>query len=151
MALDFNKYAQAGNEFLNQLAKQLNTEDDLPRTGRMFKAIIHTIRELLSPEENVQLLAQLPMFLKGVYVDSWSISKDKKHPQIKHFEDFEAEVRRFDERNADHDFPNEGDIEHATLRVFQVLRKYISLGEFEDIKASLPKEIKPLLNEVLMI
>lgn len=151
MALDFNKYAQAGNGFLRDLAKQLNCEEDLPKAGRIFKAITHTIRELLSPEENLQLLAQLPMFLKGVYVDSWSITKDKKHKPVKHLKDFEEEVMRFDSRSATTDFPNEGDVERATLRVFQALRQYISLGELEDIKASLPKELKPLLNEVLMI
>lgn len=149
MALDFNKFAKKGNEFINELAEELGYPENTKKAGRVLRAILHALRDQITIEESVQLLAQFPMFLKAVYVDNWSLHKNKK--RIKHLEDFFHEIREIDKRTAQYDFNTDDDIDNALIVIFIVLRKYISLGELEDIKAVLPKELKSILNNVIMI
>jgi len=53
--------------------------------------VFHALRNWLSHEESFQLLAQLPMALKGVYVDGWKF--DKAFNRLSHINDFLDEVR----------------------------------------------------------
>lgn len=77
MALNFNQYATEGNTFLKEYAKEMNLRKDTDKTGRIFTAIMQALRDIIPTEESLQLMAQLPMFLKGVYVNGWSIKKQK--------------------------------------------------------------------------
>ena len=149
MALNFNKFAEKGNSFMKELAKELGYPDDKSKAGRVLKAILHALRNHVSVEESVQLLAQLPMFLKAVYVENWTLRKEPK--RVKHLSEFFEEIRKYDGKTANIDFTTDEDMERDISVVFIVLRRYISLGELEDIKAMLPKELKPLLNSVTMI
>ena len=149
MALNFNKMATKGNEFMKDLSKELGYPEDINRAGRVFKAILHVLRDQLTVEESVQMMAQLPIFLKGVYVESWSLHKNSKKP--KHLADFYHEIRRIDKKTALYDFKTDDEIDNAISVVFMSLRRYVSLGEFEDIKAVLPKDLKCIVNNVLMI
>ncbi|HXH19123.1 MAG TPA: DUF2267 domain-containing protein [Chitinophagales bacterium] len=148
MTLDFNKFAAEGNEFLNTLAHELGYPQDRNRAARVLRAVLHTLRDILTPEENVQLLAQLPMFLKGVYVEEWKLKKEKN---VRTMEQFIQRVKKYDRFGAGHDFETNEDVESAAKTLFIVLHRYISLGELEDIKAVLPKELKSLVNPVLMV
>ena len=149
MALNFNKFAAEGNHFIKETAKHLGYPDDTERTGRVVVSILHALRNHLSPEESVQLIAQLPMSLKAVYVINWKLHEKKK--KVSHFEDFIDEIRAIHGTVAVRDFPKDDDVETAISVVFMMLRKYLSLGELEDIKALLPKEIKSILNSALML
>jgi len=149
MALNFNKFAAEGNSFIAETTKHLGFPEDNERSGRVVVSILHALRNHLTPEESIQLIAQLPMFLKAVYVLNWHLhAKPKK---IRHFDDFIDEIRAIHGDIASRDFPTDDDIESAISVVFMGLRKYLSLGELEDIRALLPKEIKSMLNSVLMI
>jgi len=149
MALDFNKYALKGNKFLKDLAKELGHEEDLSKTGRKLRAVLHALRDQLTMVESLQLLSQLPMFLKAVYVENWKV-KDKKK-RVKHMDDLIKEIRRYDPRNSDRDFRDDDEVENAAVVIFMVLRKYISLGELEDIRAVLPKDLKYLTGNLMMV
>ncbi|MEP1097336.1 MAG: DUF2267 domain-containing protein [Cyclobacteriaceae bacterium] len=147
MALDFNKFAAKGNQFMKELSKELGCPDDLSKAGRILKAVLHALRNHLTMEESVQLLAQLPMFLKAVYVENWSL---KKHKKVKHLKDFYQEIRDIEPRTADADFPTFDDTSSKVTVVFLILRKFISLGELEDMKSILPKELKGIFNSPVM-
>ena len=149
MALNFNKYAAEGNEFIKGLAKELGYPDDTGRAGRVLKTVLHALRHQLTAEESVQLVAQLPMFLKAVYVDNWSLHPHGEKP--KHYKEFFEEIQKLDGKSGQHDFPDDDAIDNAVVVVFIVLRKHVSLGELENIKAVLPKDLKTMLNTVLMI
>lgn len=149
MALNFNKMAEKGTEFVKDLAIELGYPEDQKRAGRVLKSILHALRNQLTVEENIQLLAQLPVFLKGVYVESWSLHSTSKKP--KNFEEFYHEIRKIDKMAALHDFRTDDDIDNAISVVFMSLRRYVSLGELDDIRAILPKDLKFMLNSVLMI
>lgn len=147
MPLDFDKFAKKGNQFLNEIAKELGHANDKAKAGRKLRAILHSIRDQITVEESIQLIAQLPMFLKAIYVENWKIRKNKV--RVKHLNDYIKEVKKYESNLADFDFINDDEILIATEVVFFVLKKYISEGEMEDIIAVLPKELKLLLrNEI---
>ena len=75
MAINFDKFAQEGNLFLKELAQQLGHPQEHARTGIILRAVLHTLRERITISESFNMLAQLPMFLKGIYVDNWKYSE----------------------------------------------------------------------------
>ena len=148
MALNFNQYATEGNTFLKDYAKQMNLENDTAKAGRIFTAIVHALRDIIPPEESLQFIAQLPMFLKGVYVNGWTIKKKK--PKVKKMADFLDLVRAHDWPAEVNDFEYSDELaEQYVDTTFIYLRKYVSLGEMEDIRDSLPKGLKSMIHSNL--
>ncbi|TLP81772.1 DUF2267 domain-containing protein [Maribacter sp. ACAM166] len=149
MALNFNQYATEGNTFLKEYTKEMNLGTDTDKGGRIFTAIMRALRDIIPPEESLQLIAQLPMFLKGVYVNGWNIKKQK--PKIKHMPEFVELVRQHDNPAAGGDFGEDDDLAERYIdTTFIYLRKYISLGEMEDIRDGLPKDLKSMIYSNLM-
>ena len=91
MSLDFEKKGE-GNEFVRLVAEELEVSVD--KAGRIIRAVFHALRNRLSHEESFQLLAQLPVSLKGVYVDGWRFNKD--FHRISYINDFLDGVRQED-------------------------------------------------------
>lgn len=149
MALNFNQYATEGNTFINDYAKQLSLGQDTEKAGRIFTSIMHGLREIIPIEESLQLVSQLPMFLKAAYVNGWTLKKQK--PKVKQMEDFIELVRKFDGAAAVNDFGYEDDLAEKYIDVtFILLRKYVSLGQLEDIRDVLPKDLKSMVYSNLM-
>lgn len=149
MALNFDKIAIKGNEFLKDLAKELGYPEDTNKASRVLKSILYALRNQLTVEESVQLMAQFPLFLKAVYVENWSLRKQDNKPR--NMTEFIHEIKKINKQTAQHDFKTDDDVDNAIAVVFMSLRKYVSLGELEDIKAVLPKDLKLIVNNVLMI
>lgn len=144
MALNFNKYAAEGNTFLKDYAKEMNMENDTDKAGRIFTAIMHALRDIIPMEESLQFISQLPMFVKAVYVNGWAVKKNK--PKIKKMEDFLDLVRSHDYPAATNDFEYNNDVAERYIdTTFIYLRKYISLGEMEDLRDNLPKDLKSMI------
>lgn len=138
MALDFNHYAEKGYEFLNLVAEELQMPQD--KASRILQAVLHALRNCIGVPESLQVLAQLPMMIKAVYVDRWSMHKEAN--KITDLEEFIDEVRRQDGKLAAYDFGNNDDAIHAIKSVFRVLSLYLSDGEFKDIIAVMPDHLK---------
>ncbi|MFZ2285201.1 MAG: DUF2267 domain-containing protein [Lutibacter sp.] len=147
MSLNFNQYAREGNAFLKDYAKKLNMSDDTDRAGRILSSILHGLREIITVEESLQLISQFPMFLKAVYVNRWTTRKKHK---VKNMTDFIDLIRELDGVTALHDFGSEEIAENYINSTFMILRKYISLGELEDIRTVLPRDIKSIVYQNLM-
>ena len=149
MALNFNQYASEGNRFLNDYAKEMNLGDNTEKAGRILTSILHALRDIIPIQESFQFMAQLPMFIKGVYVHGWS-SKQKKL-RIKRMSEFIDLVRQHDGAAAVNDFEYSEEVAEQYIKTtFIYLRKYVSLGELEDIRDSLPKELKSMIYSNLM-
>src|SRR5574338_312900 len=138
MSLDFEKYAAKGNELVNMLAKDLQVHPD--NAGRILRSVLHALRKRLSIDESFQLLSQLPMALKGVYVDQWDPSES--YQRIHTVEEFLDEVRSEDKGLAGLDFGNNEKARNILRTVFKDLTYYLSEGEFEDFTDMLPGELK---------
>jgi len=147
MGLNFNQFAKEANTFLKVYSKELNLNEDTDKAGRILSAVLHGLREVISTEESLQLIAQFPMFLKAVYVNGWSSRKKKK---VKTMVDFIDLVREFNGATSIYDFESDEIAENYIKSTFIVLRKYISLGELEDIRTVLPKELKTMIYQNIM-
>lgn len=143
MSLDFEKYAAKGHEFVKLVATDLAVPRE--RAGRIIRAVLHSLRNRLSHEESFQLMAQLPMILKGVYVDGWQF--DKEFNRISHLEEFFDEVRKEDRGLAGYDFGNNEAATMAIAAVFKALNYFVSEGEMNDIMDVMPSEIKEFIRE----
>ena len=149
MALNFNQYASEGNRFLNDYAKEMNLGENTEKAGRILLSVLHALRDIIPPQESLQFMAQLSMFLKGAYVHGWSM-KGKKL-RVKRMADFIDLVRKHDGPAAINDFEYSDEVAEQYINTtFIYLRKYVSLGELEDIRDALPKELKNMIYTNLM-
>lgn len=149
MALNFNQYASEGNAFLKNYSKEMNLGENTEKGGRILSSILHALRDIIPIEESLQLIAQFPMFLKAVYVNGWTIKKER--PKIKKMADFIDLVRKHDGVSAINDFEQNDEVAEQYIdTTFILLRKYISLGEMEDIRDGLPKDLKTMIYSNIM-
>ena len=148
MALNFNQFAVEANTFLKNYTKELNLDGDVNKAGRILSSILHGLREIISMEESLQLMAQFPMFLKAVYVNGWS--SHKKKLKVKNMTDFIDLIREFDGNTSVYDFESDEVAESYIIATFIALRKYVSLGELEDIRTELPKDLKSMVYHNIM-
>lgn len=147
MSLPFNQYATEANAFFKDYAKQIRMSENPEAALRVFTSIMHALRELISIEESLQLMAQLPMFLKAVYVKGWS---GKSKAKARHMEEYIDLVRQFNGKTSVHDLGSNEEAENYIRTTFIVLRKYVSLGELEDIRTELPKDLKNMVYQNIM-
>ena len=147
MALHFTQFATEANTFLKQYAKEMNLANNTDKAGRILSAILHALRDVITIEESLQLIAQFPMFLKAVYVNGWTVQKNKK---IKTMPEFIDLVRKHDGVTSIHDFESDELAENYIDTTFILLRKYISLGEMEEIRSVLPKKLKSMVYQNIM-
>ena len=143
MSLDFEKYAVKGNEFVRLVAEEL--EIPLDKAGRIIRAVFHALRNRLSHEKSFQLLAQLPVSLKGVYVDGWRFGKDFN--PICHVNDFLDEVRQEDGGLVGYDFDNNLKARVAVACIFKALNYLVSEEEMNDILNVMPSALKQFIKE----
>lgn len=144
MSLNFDKYANEGNSFIKELARNLGHGDEIARTGIILKAVLHTLRERLSIGESLNLISQLPMFIKGIYVDNWEY---KEKSDIRTIEEFKDEVKRLQDLYGEQQFDWDIPTEEIIRIVISSLGKYISEGEMEHIITQMPKNLKVLFQE----
>lgn len=143
MALNFNKYVQKAEEFINEVAFEIGDPDDKVRAARIMRAVLHAFRDRVTPVESLQLISQLPMLIKAIYVDGWKISNEGR--RMRHLTDFIEAVRENDGIENNYDFVTDYEVKEAIEAVFRVLKNNVSEGEIRDIIAVLPAELKSVM------
>jgi len=134
----FDNTVQKSNMWLKEIMEELGWENR-HRAYLALRATLHALRDHLSIEEVVELAAQLPMLIRGLYYEGWQLNKAKVKERYK--KEFLDNVLNYFEIDPDID------PEYITRAVFKVLCKRISEGEIEDIIAILPKELKELWSQ----
>lgn len=139
--MKYEQYAYEARKFIGEVATELGDPVDLEQADRITTAVFHTLRELLTPEESLHLIAQLPMMVKAIYVNGWHINKKDR---IRSMDEFVERLMLQHPRAAARDFgSNEKAMERARA-VFKVVRNHIATGEVEDIIAQFPPELAAL-------
>ena len=92
----------------------------------------------------MQLISQLPMMVKAVYVDGWNIAKQCS--RVRYVNEFIERVKEADGRAGSEDFTSEEQALTAVKAVFRVIKNHVSEGEIEDLRRTLPEGIKVLLD-----
>lgn len=140
MILDFNKYAVKGNEFLGHLENNLGTHDR-GHAGRILRSTLRVLRNHLTFDESLQLLAQLPMAIKAIYVDGWSRGA---HKRIHTVDDLLIEVLQEEGNTAWRDFNSKEEIIACIRTVIDTMRIYVSADEMDQAIATLPVKLREL-------
>ncbi len=128
----FDRSLQKTQEWIKDMQDELKTgsaDDAL----HYLRAVLHALRDLLMVDEAVQLSAQLPILLKGIYFDAWDPSKNPVVMRTK--DDFFQQVM------ADLAGRTDSDIESVVRAAFRVLKRKISSGEIEDVKAVMSRHL----------
>ena len=143
MALNFNKYVTDGEQFVKEVAIEMGTPWDTAKGGRILRAVLHAFRDRVPPRESLQLIAQLPMLIKAIYVDGWQMKDESR--QLRHLGDFIEAVREAGGRATFEDFTTDYEVQHAVQAVFKVLKNHVTEGEIQDVMSTLPTGLRPLL------
>lgn len=108
-------------------------EIDRERVKRVTAAVLHALRDRLTPEEANQVVAQLPRELKRVWEEGETHGRS---PIRMHRKEFYERVK------SEADLPSTREARWATVAVFAALKEQLSPGEAEDVLAQLPKDLK---------
>ena len=103
---------------------------------QVLRSFLHVLRDRLTIEEVAQLGAQLPMLIRGLYYEGWDPSKNPV--KMKPDEFIERFIRGL---TLDEVAPKE-----ALRAAARTLRQHITEGEFEDVLALLPAQLRELLD-----
>ena len=109
---------------------------DTERGYTALRAVLHTLRDRLPPEEAVDLAAQLPMVVRGFYYEGWKPSNTPL--KFRHKDEFISRVR------ADAPALAAEEAERAVTAVFHQLSTKLDLGEVEQVRDSMPEEVRAL-------
>lgn len=143
MALNFPKFVQNAEAFINEVALELGDPSDKVKAARILRAVLHAFRNWVTPAESLQLISQLPMFIKALYVDGWKIKEGGE--RLRNLGDFIEAVREADDVRNNGDFVTDYEAKEAIQAVFRVLKNHVSEGEIHDLIAVLPSDLKSVL------
>jgi uncharacterized protein (DUF2267 family) len=135
----WDKALASSRAWLEQLSEDLGWED-AGDTLLALRSVLHALRDRLPPDEAVELAAQLPLLIKGVYFDGWNPSATPV--RIRSPDEFFARVLGPFQRGLLH-----ADVERITRSVFRLLAERVSPGEIRDVKGALPAELAQLWPE----
>jgi uncharacterized protein (DUF2267 family) len=122
--------------WLNDLAAEMGTEDR-NEAYRVLRAYLHAVRDRLPVDEAAQLAAQLPELIRGIYYEGW----DPSSTPIKYHS-----FAEFADRVAGEATLHGGtEVSFAISAASSVLRRHVSAGEIDDIRAILPEDLRPIL------
>lgn len=131
----FDSTLNRTNQWLNEIMEALGWKDR-HKAYHALRAVLHTLRDRLPPNEAVHLGAQLPMLIRGFYYEGW-------HPANK-----PVKERTRDEFlmhiTDEFLFDAEANSREITQAVFGVLNKHVTAGEIEDVKSALPSAVREL-------
>jgi uncharacterized protein (DUF2267 family) len=136
----FESYVTSANKWLEQLMTILQLEPG--NEGRALHALragLHAIRDRLPAAEVLDLGAQLPTIVRGIYFEGWTLTSDPTR-----IRDRGAMVERVRRELR----PDQIDPLDVLSAVIALLVEHVSRGELEDVVATLPRSIASLWQEL---
>jgi uncharacterized protein (DUF2267 family) len=138
--MKYEIYAQEANKFINEVASELGNTDR-EQAQRITTTVLHAIREILTPEESMHFISQLPMMIKAVYVNGWHLEKKNR---IRTMDQFIQFLMSENPRSAGFDFGDTETAKEKTKAVFNVIKQHVSVGELKDIIQQFPQPLVEL-------
>lgn len=101
----------------------------------MLRAVLHQLRDRLTMQEALDLGAQLPLIVRGIYFEGWrpSHTPEKVRTREKFLDGVIFKL-----------LPHQIPPESAVRDVFALLARHCDPGEIGDVIEQLPKDIKTL-------
>lgn len=120
------------NIWLKDIMNQLKWQSK-NNAYQALRGTLHALRDRLPVAEAVQLAAQLPLLIKGMYYDGWT---PREKPEKFKKEEFARRVHeqfQFD--------PNVNPVE-VIRAVLRVMYKHMGEGELGDVRSNMPGDIQ---------
>ncbi len=121
-------------EWLKELRDNADLADENEALG-VLRNVLHQLRDRLTPDEAIELGAQLPVIIRGIYYEGWRPSKTPEKVRSK---------QKFLDELAIKLLPRRLDPEFAAKDVFALIAHHCDPGEVGDVIAQLPSDIKEL-------
>ncbi|WP_073852237.1 DUF2267 domain-containing protein [Pontibacter flavimaris] len=137
MAMNFENYLKDGKTWLHKLCTYLGIDDE-NKASRIFRAVMHAIRDRIPAGEAIHLGAQLPIIWKGIYFDGFSL---REPVRIRHEDEWLEFIRSKDSGADQADFPTLDHAFYAFQDVMAFLRDHISEGQYNQVAQALHSEI----------
>lgn len=131
----FQETLQTSTRWIRDLGEASGLPDE-QQVYHVLCATLQALRDRLPVDEAVQLGAQLPVLIRGLYYDGWRPSVTPK--KIRHREDFLAEIAQHYRARP---VP---DLEAVVRATFEVVGRHVSLGEAVSVVRVLPEELRAL-------
>jgi len=131
------------NRFIKDVALLLGKPDDPHHALRVLRSVLHALRKKITVFESLHIASQLPLVLRGVYVDGWEL--DEPVSEAETMDDFLGLVRNSAEATSKVDFADDEDATEKIRIVFIALRHYVSEDELDHVREELPKEIAEMV------
>jgi uncharacterized protein (DUF2267 family) len=131
----FAKSLEAAQRWIHDLMEDLAVRD--PQVAyRVLRGTLHALRDRLQPEEAVDLAAQLPTLIRGIYYEGWRPSATPQRQRTRH--DFLGRV-------SEELVPQTDPVpEEAVRAMFRLLAARVSSGEISDVVGMLPEAVRQL-------
>jgi uncharacterized protein (DUF2267 family) len=137
----FDSYVDVANRWLAELVDNLElTPAEYPRALHALRAGLHAIRDRLPAVEVLDLGAQLPTLIRGLYFEGWTLANDPTR-----IRDREAMIARVAQELKPDLRLDPTDVLRA---VIHLLVEHVSRGEIDDVIATLPGSIKALWHDL---
>ncbi len=131
---EFDATLHKTSVWLNEIMSELDSEDR-HLAWLALRAALHALRDRLPVEEAVHLGAQLPMLIRGLYYEGWTVS-------AKPVKEHRAEFLKSIAKHFNRDTPP--DPERVARGVFKVLAQHVTAGEIDNVTQILPKDLRDL-------
>lgn len=128
---------QQTQEWLKELRDNADLDDEAAALS-VLRAVLHQLRDRLTPEEAVSFGAQLPTLLRGIYYEGWRPTRTPEHIRSK---------QKFLDAVLVKLMPRPIAAETAVKDVFALVAHHCDPGEISQVIGQLPAEIKELWPE----
>jgi uncharacterized protein (DUF2267 family) len=130
----FARSIQKTDIWLKQAARELKWRDR-HRAFIALRAVLHALRDRVTNREVVQLGAQLPTVIRGIYYEGWTLPDKPVRDRTKY--SFLSEIQKSFGKISVADV----DTAEVARAILRLLSTKISEGEIDDIRAVLPKTL----------
>ena len=133
----FDKTLQSTNTWLGEIMEELGPDRQV--AWHALGAVLHTLRDMIPAGAAVNLGAQLPLLVRGLYYDQWlspdtPINLRKRDEFLANVQKGLTNIRPVDPAD-------------AAQAVFRVLNHHIAPGQIEKTRAILPEPVRALWPE----
>lgn len=133
----FNTTVEKTNQVLKEIERDYGwSHEQRQMSYDALRVVLHALRDRLRVEEAADLGAQLPMLIRGLYYQGWRPA----HVPVKmNRHEFLDRIR------SQFTVDVEGGTEVLVQRVLGALRRFITDGEWNDVRSTMPKDLVTLL------
>lgn len=125
---------QQTQEWLKELRDNADLTDEAEALS-VLRSVLHQLRDRLTPEEAIELGAQLPILIRGIYYEGW---RPRRTPEkVRSRQEFLDEV-------IIKLLPRRLPPEALVKDVFALIAHHCDPGEIADVIDQLPSDIKTL-------